>query len=148
MPKNAFVLQQQTLFAFFLHALSACMLLHDCRSRVASLATSDQAVRRDASRFRFPARPTPAFLFATANPSICMAFLNISFLQVCIGSLVPPAGGVGCRPPATLRLLCYTWPYGALLATTDAMHHNPSFSVLRTLCSAGSCSSQAALPSQ
>ena len=58
LPKNAFVLQQQTLFAFFLHALSACMLLHDCRSRVASLATSDQAVRRDASRFRFwsPAR--------------------------------------------------------------------------------------------
>ena len=62
----------------------------------------------------FPA--VPAFLFATANPSICMAFLNISFLQVCIGSLVPPAGGVGCRPPATLRLLCYTWPSGALLA--------------------------------
>ena len=59
LPKNALVLQQQILFAFFLHALSACMLLHDCRSRVASLATSDQAVRRDASRFRFPARPTP-----------------------------------------------------------------------------------------
>ena len=59
LPKKCLFFAAAILWAFFLHALSACMLLHDCRSRVASLATSDQAVRRDASRFRFPARPTP-----------------------------------------------------------------------------------------
>ena len=94
----------------------------------------------------FPA--VPAFLFDTANPSICMAFLSVSLLQVCIGSLVPPAGGVGCRPPATLRLLCYTCLSGAPLAKNSCEHHNPSFSVLRTFCLTSSCSSQAARPSQ
>ena len=94
----------------------------------------------------FPA--VPAFLFDAANPSICMAFLSVSFLQVCIGSLVPPAGGVGCRPPTTLRLLRYTWLFRCTPSQKRLQHHNPSFSVLRTFCLASSCSSQAARPSQ
>ena len=105
--------------AFFLHALSACMLLHDCRSDSHLLPPRIKPCGEMLLAFDFPPDPplyalasgfpaVPAFLFDTANPSICMAFLSVSLLQVCIGSLVPPAGGVGCRPPATLRLLCYT----------------------------------------
>ena len=77
--------------------------------------------------FDFPARPTPvctSFQLSCGaslpdchrQSFICMAFPVVSLLQVCIGSLVPPAGGVGGRPPATLSLLFYTWPSGALLA--------------------------------
>ena len=159
--KMLLVLQQQYSLPFFLRAFSACMLLHDCRSRVASLATSDQAVRRDASRFRFPARPTP----------VCTSF------QLSCGASLPdchrqsfhmhgiPASSHFCRSALALlfhqpvvwaaalllhlRLLCYTWPSGALLAkdglrcTSIPLSRSSGPSAL-----AGSCSSQAALPSQ
>ena len=50
--QKCFCFAAAILRAFFLHALSACMLLHGCRS-VCISASLDQAMQRDASRFRF-----------------------------------------------------------------------------------------------
>ena len=49
--QKCFCFAAAILRAFFPHALSACMLLHGCRS-VCISASLDQAMQRDASRFR------------------------------------------------------------------------------------------------
>ena len=128
LPKKCFCLQQQTLFAFFLHALSACMLLHDCRSRVASLATSDQAVRRDASRFRFPARPTPV---CTSFRLSCGTSLPVCYRQSFHLHGIPEYlifAGLHWLPCSTSRWYglppsCYTSPALLHLAVRYTPYH-------------------------
>ena len=94
----------------------------------------------------FPA--VPAFPIATANPSYAWHSRSSHFCRSALALLFHQP--VVWAAALLLHSACSSTPGRQVhsLPTTQAMHHNPSFSVLWTFCSAGSCSSQAAPPSQ
>ena len=142
--QKCFCFAAAILRAFFLHALSACMLLHGCRSESHLLPPRIKPCGEMLLAFDFPPDPplyalasgflaVPAFLFDTANLSICIAFPSVSLLQVCIGSLFhqPVVWAVALL----LHFACSAAPAVRCTPCQKRLqHHNPSFSVLRTFC--------------
>ena len=140
--QKCFCFAAAILRAFFLHALSACVLLHGCKS-VCISASLDQAMQRDASRFRFPARPTLLHLLPALSRYLPCSLIPPILNLHCIPARVTFVGlhwlscstsrWCGLPPsyfisPALLHLLS-----SAPLAKR-LQHHNSSFSVLRTFC--------------
>ena len=152
--QKCFCFAAAILRAFFLRALVACMLLHGCCS-VCISASLDQALQRDASRFRFPARPTLCTCFRL-HGGTCLKFdtANLEFaLHSHVCHFCRSALALLFHQPvvwaAALLLLfaCSAAPMVPCSSCQRLQHDNPSFWVLRTFCMT-SCSSQAALPSQ
>ena len=139
--QKCFCFAAAILRAFFLRALVACMLLHGCCS-VCISASLDQALQRDASRFRFPARPTLCTCFRL-HSGTCLKFdtANLEFaLHSHVCHFCRSALALLFHQPvvwaAALLLLfaCSAAPMVQCSSCQRLQHDNPSFWVLRTFC--------------